>query len=350
MKNKKSLVRFSFIGFLLFFFTIGITSILSIFVFDITNKASGGNKLLVIIFVFLTIIIGAIICTTVDIIRRKNMIEKPVMQILEATKKIASGNFNVKLLHTRSYSKFNEYDLIFDNINTMTAELSKNEVLKNDFIANVSHEIKTPLMIIQNHAKILNSKNISEQTKNESLKEIMAQSSKLASLVSNILKLNKLENQKILPQMEKFNLSELVRLCAINFENLLEKKKLLLDCNIEEVDITSDKTLVEIILNNLLSNAIKFTESGGKITIEVNKSKDFAIIKVSDTGCGISKEIGQHIFDKFYQGDTSHSSEGNGLGLALVKKVIDTLGGEITVNSTVGIGSTFVIKLKKGPY
>ena len=143
-------------------------------------------------------------------------------------------------------------------------------------------------------------------------------------------------------------MAELLRLTTLDFESLFDKKQLELHCDIDEVTILSSKNLLEIVFKNLISNAIKFTDNGGKITISLKQDKTYATIKVQDTGCGISKEIGEHIFDKFYQGDTSHSSEGNGLGLALVKKVIDVIGGEIFVESTLGKGTTFSIRLKKG--
>lgn len=346
--NKIRNLRFSVLGFFLFFATIAVTSTCSVIVFSAVNRASDGNTALIILSVLGTIFFGAILCTISDVIRRKYMVEKPVQKILHATQKIASGNFNIKLYPEHEYDKYDEYDLIFENLNIMTAELSKNEILKNDFISNVSHEIKTPLSVIINYAKSLQSQNLAEDKKQQFLTDLVLQTKKLSDLISNILKLNKLENQQIVPEVEQFDLSELLRLTTLDFESLFEKKQLELDCDIDEVTILGSKTLLEIVLNNLISNAIKFTEPGGKITISLKQDKTHATIKVKDTGCGISKEIGEHIFDKFYQGDTSHSSEGNGLGLALVKKVIDVIGGEIFVESTIGKGTTFSIKLKKG--
>lgn len=349
MKTKKIRnLRFSVLGFFLFFATIAVTSTCSVIVFSAVNRASDGNTGLIILAVLGTIFLGAILCTISDAIRRKHMVEKPVQKILQATQKIASGNFDIKLYPEHEYDKYDEYDLIFENLNIMTAELNKNEILKNDFISNVSHEIKTPLSVIINYAKSLQSPNLAEDKKQECLNGLVLQTKKLSDLISNILKLNKLENQQIVPEIEQFDLAELVRLTTLDFESLFDKKQLELDCDIDEVTILSSKTLLEIVLNNLISNAIKFTEPGGKITISLKQDKNNATIKVKDTGCGISKEIGEHIFDKFYQGDTSHSSEGNGLGLALVKKVIDVIGGEIFVESTIGKGTTFSIKLKKG--
>lgn len=337
----------SIMGFVLFLLTIMVTSSSSIVVYHIASEKSGGSIAIVALSVFGIILLGALLCTFFDVIRRKFMVEKPTNKILDATQKIASGDFDVKIEHTNEYDKYNEYDLIFDNINTMAAELAKNEVLKNDFISNVSHEIKTPIAVIQNYAKALQNEKLTTEKRNDYLNGLIVQTKKLSNLISNILKLNKLENQEIIPEIETFNLAELVRTCALNFENLIDKKRLNLECDIDDISITSSQGLLEIVLNNLISNAIKFTEESGKIKISLINNTNYAVIKITDTGCGISPETGKHIFEKFYQGDTSRASEGNGLGLALVKKVIDILGGEILVESTLNKGSTFTVKLKK---
>lgn len=346
MKKNSEYSNFSIIGFLLFLITLCVTSTTSILVYYFVSKVVE-NNLIIGFAVFFSIFVGAVACAVIDILRRRQMVDKPVKKILDATEKIAGGDFSVKLNHSHEFSKYDQYDLIYENINIMTAELSKNEILKNDFISNVSHEIKTPLSVIQNYAKSLQNEKISENLRQEYLNGLVVQTKKLSDLISNILKLNKLENQQIVPETELIDLSELLRICALGYENLIEKKNLELSCDIEEVKIISSSTLLEIVFNNLISNAIKFTEKG-KISLSLKEEDDYVIIKVKDTGCGISKEVGEHIFDKFYQGDTSHYSEGNGLGLSLVKKVIDLIGGEISVKSKVGIGTTFTIRLKKG--
>jgi len=345
-KNKNKYIGFSLIGFFLFFLTIMVTSTSTILVYYFASKNTN-NTWFVVLSVLGIIIFGAMLCSLIDILRRKTMIEKPVQMILDATEKISSGNFNVKLYPLHEYNKYDQYDIIFDNINIMTKELSKNEILKNDFISNVSHEIKTPLSVIQNYSKALLNDGLSNEKRKEYLKGLTIQTKKLSNLISNILKLNKLENQQILPEIEKINLDELLRVSILEFENLFEKKEIEVICDIEEVKLYSSKSLLEIVFNNLISNAIKFTENDGQIVVSLKQNKTHAIIKIKDNGCGISKEVGEHIFEKFYQGDTSHSSEGNGLGLALVKKVIDILGGEISIESKVGVGTTFIIKLKK---
>ena len=265
----------SIYGFILFFLTILVTSSSSIIVYYIATKETDGNLTIVMLAVLGIIILGAFLCTLVDIARRKYMIEKPVSKILAATKKIASGNFDVKIEHIHAYDQFNEFDVIFDNINTMAAELSKNEILKNDFISNVSHEIKTPLAALQNYAKALQNNNLSNQKRDEYLNGLIAQTKKLSDLISNILKLNKLENQQIVPEIELFDLSELVRTCALDFETLIERKNLNLKCDIDEIKITSSASLLEIVLNNLISNAIKFTDVGGKIKISLKAENKY---------------------------------------------------------------------------
>lgn len=345
-RNRRTSVLATVFGFIIFFFTILLTSTSSIVVFYMISAITD-SVFLISLAVLGIIVACTLFCTMADIIRRKYMVEKPVNKILYATERIAMGDFSIKLELEHDYNKYDEYDLIFDNINTMAAELSRNELLKNDFISNVSHEIKTPLAVMQNYAKALQLNNIDDKKRKEYLKGLILQSNKISNLISNILKLNKLDNQEIVPEIMEFDLGELVRTCTLGFEQLMEDKSLELACDIDDIDIVSSRDLLEIVINNLISNAIKFTERGGKICISLKAENDSAVIKVKDTGCGISQEIGEHIFDKFYQGDTSRANEGNGLGLAIVKRVIDLIGGEIAVESSINAGSTFIIKLKR---
>ena len=169
---------------------------------------------------------------------------------------------------------------------------------------------------------------------------------RVTNLVSNILKLNKLEHQQLNFEKKEFDLSELIREIIIGNESLIEKKNLNLDLDIDDITITNDSFLFEILANNLISNAIKFTNKDGNIFVSLKRGKDAIIFTVKDDGIGMDKDTGEKIFDKFYQGDTSHSKSGNGLGLALVKKVIDNVGGEITVKSELNCGSEFIVKIE----
>lgn len=345
MTNKRNF-GFSILGFFLFFLTIATTTSCSILVFNAINNYTD-KQYLVSLAVLGNILVGTLICVVIDIFRRKFMVDKPTNKILDVTSEIAKGNFDVKLKIKHRHNKFDEYDKIMENINKMSDELSKNEILKTDFISNVSHEIKTPLAIIQNYSVILKNENLSKQERENYLNELTYATKRLSNLITNILKLNKLENQKLDFDTSKFNLGEELGASIVSFEELAEKKGLELDCDIDDAYIVSSKELLDIVWNNVLSNAIKFTQKNGKISVALSQNDTFVIVKISDTGIGMSKETGSRIFDKFYQGETSHSGEGNGLGLALVKKVIDILGGEISVESELGKGTTFTIKLKK---
>lgn len=345
-KNRR--IGFSILGFILFFLTLAVTTICSILVYYHTNLVTNGNVTAIVFAVLGNILFGTVICSVIDIARRKIMVDRPAEKILEATQKIAHGNFDVELKIKHSHKKFDEYDDIMENINIMTNELKKNEVLKTDFISNVSHEIKTPLAVIQNYSTILQDEKLSNADRQKYLKELSNATKRLSDLITNILKMSKLENQQFVPELYEFNLGEELRIAVLQFEELFDKKNIALECDIEDINIVSSKELLELVWNNLVSNAIKFTENKGKIAVNLKEEQGYAVVTISDTGCGISNEVGKHIFDKFYQGDTSHSSEGNGLGLALVKKVIDILGGEISVESEIGKGSTFKVKLKKG--
>ena len=346
MRKTNSGAKFSIFGFFLFLFPITVIVGFGIMIYDaMAENGFTVGSIAGLLFVY--IVFATLIMCLFDIIRRKVMVDRPVEQILNATQKIAEGDLKVKLLSIHSYNKYDEYDRIMENINLMTAELSKSEILKTEFISNVSHEIKTPLAVIQNYAKALQNDKLDDETKKKYLQMLVTTTQKLSELVINILKLNKLENQKINPDKKEINVGEQLREIILRYENLFEKKKLQLNCDIADVDLLIEQSYMEIIFNNFISNAVKFTDEGGQIDIRLHRHGDYAVFQVKDTGCGMSQEVGAHIFEKFYQGDTSHSGEGNGLGLALVKKVIDILGGEISVASEEGKGSTFTVRLKR---
>lgn len=203
------------------------------------------------------------------------------------------------------------------------------------------------LAVMQNYGTLLQQPDLPEEKRIEYAKAITDTSRSLANMVSNILKLNKLENQKIYPASVTYNLGEQLCECLVGLEDIWDKKGIEIETDIEEdVRVTADPELLTLVWNNLFSNAIKFTDTGGSITLTLQSRDGRAVVQVADTGCGISAEVGKHMFEKFYQGDTSHASKGNGLGLALVKRVIDIMGGDISVSSEVGKGSVFTVTLK----
>ncbi len=345
MKNKLKRSSFSIISALSFFALIALTMQIAILVYDYIIKRTE-NKAVIAILILIMIVILSVIVTVIDYVRRKIMVEKPVKKIIAATEKIASGDFNTRLEIAHTYDKYNEFDIIMENFNIMASELSKSEILKSDFISNVSHELKTPLSIIQSYATLLQDDSLDSDTRQKYAEILKQASQRLTDLVTNILKLNKLENQAILPEYEKINLTDIVANAVIGYEEAIEKKGINLECDIDDIMLVSNSGYIEIIINNLLSNAIKFTEKNGKINVALKQTENGAIIKISDTGCGISSETGKRIFEKFYQEDTSHKKEGNGLGLALVKRVIDIMGGEISVKSELKRGSEFTVVLR----
>ncbi len=275
-------------------------------------------------------------------------VTRPVRHIVKAVSKIMNGDFSVRIQSLKGIDNSAGFNIIIDYFNQMAEELSGIETLRTDFIANVSHELKTPLAVIQNYGTMLQQPDLSEEQRIEFAKTVTASSRRLADLITNILKLNRLENQQIFPEKQTYDLGEQLCECLLGFESTWEKKNIDIDTDIEDdLIIESDPELLTLVWNNLFSNAMKFTEPGGKVSLSLKTEGEFAVIRVSDTGCGISPEVGKHIFEKFYQGDTSHATQGNGLGLALVKRVADIVGGDISVSSELGKGSTFTVRLRR---
>ena len=282
----------------------------------------------------------------IDSVRRRVHFGIPLENILDATREITNGNFKVRIKPMHKFGFRNELDVIMDDFNKMAEELESNTSLKNDFIADVSHEFKTPLSVIQNYATMIQEPGLDEEQRQEYAKILCDTSKNLSELVSNILKLNKLENQQIFPEKKPYNLSEQLCECMLVYEAQFEKKSIDIKLDLDEdLIIKADYDLLLHVWNNLFSNAIKFNREGGKIELTLEKQGRFAVVKVKDTGCGMTRKTSEHIFEKFYQGDTSRSTQGNGLGLALVKRVIDITGGDIQVQSEVGTGTEFIIFL-----
>ena len=211
--------------------------------------------------------------------------------------------------------------------------------------AHIVHEIKTPLAVIQNTAELLQSEDLSPEQLRK-VQTILQASRRLSSLITNILKLNKLEKQAIVPQPENYDLCLQLSECALQFERVWEEKEITFEVDLDErVTIQADESLMELVWTNLLSNAFKFTERGGTVSLRQTTEEDAVAVGISDTGCGMSEETQEHIFDKFYQGDTSRSTEGNGLGLALVQRILLLMNCSISVSSVTGEGSVFTVRI-----
>ena len=297
---------------------------------------------------FLNVTLLSLLITVVDTIRRKITVERPVKRITEAAEKIIKGDFTARIKQQNKIGTDETFGVIIDSFNKMAEELGSVETLRTDFIANVSHEMKTPLAVIQNYGKLLQSPDLSDEKRIEYAKGVADGSRRMADMMTNILKLNRLENQQIYPQVTEFDLGEQICECLLQYENVWEKAEIEIETDIaENINIKADAELLSHVWNNLFSNAFKFTPTGGTVSVSLTATEHHALVKVTDTGCGMTVEVGAHIFEKFYQGDTSHSVQGNGLGLALVKRVIDIMQGEISVESVLGQGSTFTVKIRR---
>ena len=342
-----------FSSFLLFFLSVGfVVSCCMMLFLNVLSKEMGltytsDNIAEAAKITFLNVVIITVLFKTADFIRRKIMVDRPVKMVTDTAEQIMNGDFSARVGHMHG-SGMEGFNQIGESINAMAEELSSVETLRTDFIANVSHEMKTPLAVMQNYGTLLQAPDLPEEKRIEYAKTITDASRRLADMMTNILKLNRLENQQIYPQIEKYDLGEQLCESLLQYESTWERKNIEIETDIaESVHVSADAELLSLVWNNLFSNAFKFTEDGGKVTLVLTADEKYATVKVTDTGCGMSAEVGAHIFEKFYQGDTSHATQGNGLGLALVKRVVDIMQGEIGVESTVGVGTTFTVKIRR---
>ena len=288
----------------------------------------------------------AVLLTAITKRQMKKAFEDPMLQLAEAADKVAHGDFSVYLSPIKTWGQKDYMDVMIADFNKMIEELGSIETLKTDFFSNVSHEIKTPIAVIQNSAQLLQENKLSPEESQEYISLIMKASRKLTNLITNMLKLNKLEKQNIEPSAELYDGCEQLCNCIIQFDSAMEEKKIDFEADMEEkAMIYGDKGLLELMWMNLLSNAVKFTPAGGKIRLSQTSSRGQINVVIQDYGCGMSEETVKHIFDKFYQGDTSHSTEGNGLGLALVLRIIQLSDGNIQVESEEGKGTAFIVSL-----
>lgn len=266
---------------------------------------------------------------------------KPIVDLTHATQEVAKGNFDIQV-ENRSNDEIGQ---LTQNFNKMTRELKNIEYLRKDFISNVSHEFKTPIASIQGFAKLLQNGNLSEEEKEEYTDIIVEETARLSNLSSNILKISKLENQEILEQKVKFSLDEQIRKCILLLEHNWSKKNIEFDIDLDRTEYLGDEELLQQVWINLISNSIKFSHDNGKIDISLKNLDSHIEVKVIDYGIGMSKETANRVFEKFYQGDKTHSSEGNGLGLPLVKRILDICGGSITVESELNKQTSFIVNL-----
>lgn len=291
-----------------------------------------------------TFLFLCLLFTLVVAVSRKITVKNPILRILNATEKIGSGDFSVRLPVKKRFR--NEYDVINENVNRLAEELSSMETLRHDFVSNVSHEFKAPLALIQSSGEILAREGLTEEERQKYARNVSDASKRLSAMVTNILTLNKIENRKIFPKSDKVLLGEQLREETLLFEPEWTAKRIQPEIDADdELFVFADRELLSLMWTNLLSNAFKFTPAGGEVRVTVQNENGRPVVRVADTGPGIPPEQKERVFEKFYQGDASHVTQGNGLGLALVKSVADLYGYRVEADSEPGKGCIFTVRL-----
>ena len=266
----------------------------------------------------------------------------PMMKLGDAMRKVAGGDFTVRLDCT---SKIRDVREVYGSFNTMVKELGNTETLQTDFVSNVSHEFKTPINAIEGYASLLQDSQLTDEQKNAYIDKIIFNTRRLSDLVGNILLLSKVNNQTISLKASTFRLDEQVRQSILALESKWEKKEIEFDIDLDEIEYTGYENLLSHVWLNLIDNAVKFSPQNGQIRIRLKQLAGSVTFSIWDNGLSIpAADIGR-IFNKFYQGDNSHASEGNGLGLALVRKIVAAAHGTINVTSSEDAGTEFVVAL-----
>lgn len=271
---------------------------------------------------------------------------KPIKAVSDAMQQVTRGNFDIQLEVVGN----DEISVLQRNFNTMTDGLKQNEEMSKNFASIVSHEYKTPIAAITGYAQLLYNGGLEEEEEKQYIKTILEQSKRLSNLSVNMLQLARLDSNTVGMSKEMFSLDEQIRNVIVNMENLWEQKNIEMDINLDKAQVYCNSQMLYHVWENLLSNAIKFTPENGKITVTCQVSDNYAVVKVADTGCGISPENIPHIFERFYKSDSEVNADGNGLGLAITQKIIQLSGGKVSVESEAGKGSLFTVTLPAFDY
>ena len=267
----------------------------------------------------------------------------PILKINDATKKVAKGDFSVRL-EEKNIAK--EIEEIATSFNIMVKELSNTETLRSDFVSNVSHEFKTPLSAIEGYATLLQDERLGKEEQALYISRILENTGRLSKLTHSILSLSQLENQEIVLQQEQFMLDEQIRRVLLSYEPIWEEKELSIDLNLETTPFYGGKSLLAQVWSNLIDNAIKFSRPGGTLSISCSTIDGAVLVRIADSGIGMPEDVRAHAFDKFYQGERSHTGQGSGLGLALVKRIVTLCGGTVALASREGRGTEVTVTLR----
>lgn len=302
-------------------------------------------KLMTGVRVLVTMAIISVITGTFINLFVARIVVRPVTELSNAMRQVAKGDYSIRLNNEKYQGEIHR---LREDFNQMVQELGETEMLRSDFISNVSHEFKTPLSTISGYATLLQDDTLTHEEQDEYLETIIQTCKGLSTMTGNILSLTSLEHQDCISSREVFRVDEQIREVILSMEPLWSEKNLTVTPELDEISWNGNRELTALIWSNLLNNAIKFTPAGGEITIEATLDRKWLTVAVQDSGCGMTSEMITHIFDKFYQGDTSHKRKGNGLGLALVQRVVSLYEGTIDVKSEPDLGSCFTVRLPSG--
>ena len=271
---------------------------------------------------------------------------KPIHRVNKAMKKVSQGDFSIRVDDSRCVGEIRE---LVQSYNHMAEELSSIEMFRTDFINNFSHEFKTPIVSIRGFAKQLERDDLTDEQRREYTRIIVAESERLANMSANVLLLTKLENQQIVTDKAVYALDEQLRNCILLMEKQWSEKNLDLRLDLDELQYEGNEEMMSHVWVNLISNAIKFSPEGGVLEVSCMRVQNLIVVHVRDEGEGMDAVTQSRIFEKFYQGDSAHATEGNGLGLSLVKRIVDLCRGKVAVDSAPGQGTTFSVYLPIEP-
>lgn len=290
--------------------------------------------------VLLLVVAVAAVAVLITIMSRSTT--NPIRDLSRAAKEIAGGNYDVTVPERDRVEEFGELER---NFNLMTAELRANEYLRKDFISSVSHQLKTPLSILNGYAQLLAGGGLSAEEEREYSQTIAQESDRLVGLIDDMLRLSRIDHREIQRKAEFFPLGEQLRRAVLQLEPRWSAAGLNVSADIPDFDYTGDSELLYQVWVNLLENAVKFTPAGGRIGVSLAAAENAATVTVWDTGCGMDEDTLPRIFEQFYQGDTDRRGDGCGLGLALCKRIVELHGGAISAESRPGEGSRFTVSL-----
>lgn len=299
--------------------------------------------------IILFMAITSVVLGTVISIIASRMFLSPLNMVTSKIKSLANGDFGTRVDFDEIVSRMPSFLELSNVFNKLSEELQNTEMLRSDFINNFSHEFKTPIVSIAGFAKLLKKGNLTDEQKEQYISAIEEESLRLSYMANNVLNLTRIENQAILSDVVEFNVSEQIRSCILLLESKWSKKSLDLQLDLDEYTIFASEELLKQVWINLIDNAIKFSNEGGAISITALEKKDCISISITNYGFEIPKEAMPKLFNKFYQADASHSTEGNGIGLAIVKKIIDLHNGTIQAKSE-NLAVTFTVTIPKKIY